>query len=350
MSQSILAAVISGIFSGLCALGAVLLKDHFFAKFAEDRKKEFDSNQIISAYLSPLAHSAEKLLWRFHELYVKNRHQFLLLRTLPLSFNQYKRTSTLYRLAALLGWMRALDLELSSLRQSGAQKFSELNSAIDEIRRALADGPDVETRRLDELCALWRIEPPSVGIRERVANLVELKLYEVAGDELRESSELISQLGPDRKLSICRAISNLICKETNRAELSDSILRESIEIAISKASYRETWIYRDWQDAIGDSMLVGATSGVRRFSVKTFSEFDGIVEEGTKKPWISTFKRMIDDIDLTKIDPNDFRVEQLKRVGKAVANLVQTLEAVNGLDAVSPSTAGAAKELSDALK
>ncbi len=64
----------------------------------------------------------------------------------PLGYNEYKRTSTLYRIATFLGWVRALNIELSALSRN-ADRASSVYQAIEEAQKALADGPHVELHR-----------------------------------------------------------------------------------------------------------------------------------------------------------------------------------------------------------
>ena len=62
-----------------------------------------------------LAADAVNLLWRLDEILFKQRGQYLSENAPPTPFNQYKLISTCYRIAAILGWIRAIRLEQSYL-------------------------------------------------------------------------------------------------------------------------------------------------------------------------------------------------------------------------------------------
>ncbi|WP_204320594.1 hypothetical protein, partial [Klebsiella pneumoniae] len=70
---------------------------------------------VYRQYLAPLSESCEKIVWRSKEIFIDKRHAFLKTSTLPLDFNAYKRISTLYRIATLIGWIRGMNLELRAL-------------------------------------------------------------------------------------------------------------------------------------------------------------------------------------------------------------------------------------------
>jgi hypothetical protein len=58
------------------------------------------------------------------------------LKTLPLIFNEYKRKSTLYRIASLLGWIRAIHLELSALPRGTSGFLTPVSEAMRRRPRA----------------------------------------------------------------------------------------------------------------------------------------------------------------------------------------------------------------------
>jgi hypothetical protein len=105
-----LAAALIGAIS---ALATPLLKDLVIQRLNERRSKSDQQHEIFRNYAAPLTGACEKLIWRFYEIFIDSRHQFLMTATLPVVFNEYKRKSTLYRTASLLGWIRAIHLELA---------------------------------------------------------------------------------------------------------------------------------------------------------------------------------------------------------------------------------------------
>lgn len=88
------------------AVSGILIKDLGLSVLTERRGRKRSEAEVYRQYLAPLANACEKVVWRCHEVFVKRRHRFLRVSTLPLEFNAYKRQSTLYRLACVIGWIR----------------------------------------------------------------------------------------------------------------------------------------------------------------------------------------------------------------------------------------------------
>jgi hypothetical protein len=139
------AALVGGLLSGI--LGP-LLKDVVIQRWNERRSDQRLREQIEQSYFAPLSASAEKLIWRMSEILMDQRPHFLMLKTNPKDYNRYKRLSTLYRIAALLGWIRAINLELSALPRGGFGATSSVIEALSKVQSALADGLGVEERRI----------------------------------------------------------------------------------------------------------------------------------------------------------------------------------------------------------
>ena len=72
------------------------------------------------------------------------------------------------------------------------------------------------------------------------------------------------------------------------------------EEAVGALVTREAWIYRDWQAAIGDWMLIHDSEGVRRFDVRSYRSFVGAELEpnGDDKEWIARLREVTDDLDV----------------------------------------------------
>ncbi|EGY01691.1 hypothetical protein AZA_88469 [Nitrospirillum viridazoti Y2] len=323
------------------------IKDLYIHRFNDKRKKSDGHREIFRNYTAPLVGSCEKLLWRFSEIFIENRHHFLKLNTLPLVFNEYKRMSTLYRIASLLGWIRAINLELNALPRGASGYLTPISKAISEIQRALADGPHVELHRLEQACNIWRIDISQVtdNSKKRLAAKFEVELYKVAGDELRSDSDYIRNLSAEKKIEICESLSNFLCSELKRTKIDGTIIRETINQATSAISYREALIYRDWQDAIGDSMLEPDPDSVRRFKIITYKTFSSSIKEDNM--WINVFRSCIDDIDFESIDPNDFRGRQLESLCKAVSGLILAIAETDERDLIDTGAMDVAKSLKE---
>jgi hypothetical protein len=261
-------------------------------------------------------------LWRFKEIFIDKRHQFHKTKTMPLVYNEYKRKSTLYRVASVLGWLRAINLELSALPRGTSGFLVPISEAIGKFHSALADGPHVELHRLKQICAVWKLDIGSMNNEKRtsLATRLEIELYRLAGDRLKEDNYL-GELDPEEKFQLCQGLSTFLCRELHRKSLEHDVIKQTTALVATALSYREALIYRDWQDAIGDSMLeLDQDSEVRRYKIIGYEKFEEVLKADTL--WMKVFRTSIDDIDFEEIDPNDFRLRQLESVARAVADIV----------------------------
>jgi hypothetical protein len=337
--------LIAALIGALSALATTFLKDFLIQRWNETRLKSMQQRDIFRNYAAPLAGACQRLCWRFAEIFIEERHQFLKTATLPLVYNEYKRRSTLYRIASLIGWIRALDLELDALPRGASGFLTPVSKAISEVQSALADGPDVETFRLEQMCAIWGIDIQSLDEKGRksLATRLEIRLYESAGDSLKHDSNHLKNLEGDKKLEVCFGLCDFLCKELKRAPLPKEIVRETLHQAIAGLSYREALIYRDWQQAIGDAMLEVDKDSVRRFKVIGFEQFEKVLAGDSL--WMEVFRDSIVDIDFEAVDPNDYRAKQLKSLASGVANVLLSLASTEDRDLVDPNILDIAERL-----
>jgi hypothetical protein len=335
----------SALIGAISAIITLLLKDVIIQQWSEKRAKLDSQRAIFRNYAAPLIASSEKLIWRFSEIFIDNRHQFLRSVTMPLVYNDYKRKSTLYRIASLLGWIRAIHLELSALPRGATGFKPPTSEAIGKIQSALADGPHVEVQRLEQLCTVWRLDISSLDDerKKKIATRAEVKLYELAGDKLERDSEHLRNMAGEQKTKLCQSMANFLCQELQRSTLGAGIIKETINQAIAAMSYREALIYRDWQDAIGDAMLEKDIDSVRRFRIVGYEKFEDILRENSH--WMEVFRESIDDIDFESIDPNDFRAKQLKDLSVAVSGILISLSESEEKDLVNSSALEVAHKL-----
>ena len=276
-------------------------------------------------------------MWRLNEaLNQPGRGRWLLLKGIPIpgnrfsTFGAYKKVSTLYRLAVLLGWLRACRREFSYLKLAHEGASRPIDGAIAEIEKALADGPQVELERLQQLCDLWRIQ---VTGSTQQASVVSVELEATIATYLETSckDELTLLDDGDRK-QLCQNIAILLCNRMSVNAISQTVLDQTWGQAFEIAAIREAWVYRDWQGAIGDLMIKDVEHGERRFDVIGFSEFESISMNGTddQKKWISRLSAIFDEIDIAVHNRFDHRPKQLQGVLCATAILVQALSGSNG--------------------
>lgn len=316
------------------ALLGVLLKDFIFKYLEERRASKRSRQEIYQKYARPLLNATETFMWRLNEtLRIPGRGRYLLLDGFPTptnrhaSFGLYKKVSTIYRLAALLGWMQALRRELSQLEPHKGTTQAELEAAIRGFQKALADGPMVEIERVRRLISLWRLPPP--GSDDEIA-AVAIELENELGSLIESAGcRDFQDLAVDAKTDAVRKASQLLCARAGRKELSAEVLRSTQAQAFDAIAIREAWLYRDWQSAIGDLMLKDVESGAgsRRFEVLGFGEFERLCtdRENSHREWISRLSAIFDQIDLTVEDPADYRPKQLQDVLVSTASVYLAL-------------------------
>lgn len=330
----------------IAALITPIVKDLVIRRSNDRRAKTNAQREVFRNYAAPLIASCEALLWRLGEIFLEGRHQFLKTATLPLVYNEYKRQSTLYRISGVLGWIRAMHLELSALPRGESQFLSPISDAIDNVRHVLADGPTVELHRLRQVCTVWGFDLRTLtGNHEgQLATRFEIELYNIAGDELKHDSNLMKQLPFDEKLRICRTLADFLSGELRIAKIDGPVIAETVNRAIQALSFREALIYRDWQDAIGDAVLLRDEDSARRYKLLGYQQFVEVLNNGTL--WMDVFRGSIDDIDFDAVDRNDSRVAQLRALAAGVATILLKLSEGEDGDLINLKVLEIAKRLS----
>lgn len=298
----------------------------WFVLLAGSPRLEKASQETFRKYADPLARSAIGLFWRLNEiLRSERRGAYLLSNTGKSKFAEYKRLSTTYRFCELLGWIRAYQRELSFLKADGSERMKEITSAVVEVEKSLADGTNVEAKRLKGILKLWGLEN-SIGEsdHERLSVLIDNELGIIRH---RHGDSNLTYLGPEQKLEICKSVADLVCVNAKLNGISISVLQETQERVVQSLSFREAWLYRDWQSGVGDLMIKEVASGSRKFDVVGYKEFEGIYLAGSEedKKWISRVAAITDNMDASGGDIYDARVEQLNALSAALSKLMRAL-------------------------
>jgi hypothetical protein len=315
--------------AAIAAIGAlfgVILKDLIFKLWEENRSKKETLRAVYARYAEPLSLATVSLLWRLHEaLEQPGRGRFLKMVGVPLTTNKYstygayKKLSTLYRLAALLGWIRACRREFSYLKVAESEAHGPIQEAISSFEHALADGPAVK------LCSLWGLEK---AIDDEICQYLAVDL-EIAIDEFFQNLDVdeVNLLSDSQKFDLVTCAARVVTSSLKLQDIPQAVLEQSWARAIQIVDFKEAWIYRDWQSAIGDLMLRPIDGAERRFEVIGFSEFESMCTDGTdvQKKWILRLSAVLDGIDLSWKDPYDHRPSQLGAVLHATASLALAL-------------------------
>ena len=337
--------IVAAIIGAAFAIAGILLKELIIYRANAQRAKAESQKDIVRSYMAPLTSAREKLIWRFKEIFIDKRHHWLMSNTLPISYNEYKRVSTLYRIAAVLGWIRAINLELNSLAQGTSRFTTPLASAINSFQSALADGPHTELRRLEQLCGSWSLDIANKPLAERtsLARDLEIEYYRIGGSKLGDDPDYLLDLSDEKKLECCTTLSAFLFEKLRIKPLSSEFVRERIQSTLESLTYQESLIYREWQEAIGDAMLVTEPGSIRRFRIVGYSDFIKLLR--TKSAWINAFRTSIDDINFSIIDQRDVRRQQLIKLSKAVADMLDAIARTEDKDLVSDEALAAAEQL-----
>lgn len=339
------ATIVAAMIGAGSALALSLIKDWFLEHRKERRAVRRSEAEIYDQYLAPLCDACEKIVWRAHEIFIRERYAFLKTATLPLGFNSYKRTSTLYRIATLIGWIRGMDRELSSLPRRNPAKSPSIAAEVTAFRKALAEGASVEQERLARLCAIWTLDSSSLTetARAKLAMRVEIKAHELAGIAAAANLAAVADLTAAKQKKLCLDLSAFVAAELGLPPPPTDRVASVVADALDSLVFREALIYRDWQDALGDAVIEPDEDSTRRFRIIGYAAFEALLEK-RETPWMKVLAASIDDIDLEKLDSKDFRTHQLRRLARATAAiLIAASHRSGGL--VAPEALSAAKEL-----
>jgi hypothetical protein len=349
MDAAVKAALIGfgGLILGL-VLRDALLPLYFFRKRREteleDQHREKDdalrsryrseliqTRDVVRLYADPLLQSCKSLNYRLKEiLEQKGRATFLLPQTPQSEFIVYKRISTLYRLATLLGWIRAYRKERSYLDPSEVVGMSEIEAAVDGLQGALADGPHVEDQRLNELLRIW--VPSCPPINEQASRGLAVAIDNILRSILTlEKQTYAVELSEEAKRKLCLETAEIISRDL-RVEIPDELLTGEQSRAVAFFGIKEAYIYRDWQQAIGDLVLTQITGAPRRFEVIGYDQFESLFlrvdkdSEETGRRWVRRLDAVFAGLEPDKEDLFDARRDQLKRVLNTSERLQVLLE------------------------
>jgi hypothetical protein len=341
LSVQVQAALIAAFVSLL----TVILSE-FFLRMRTRHAAKQTIRETYQKYADPLAISTTALFWRLREAFDPRGGGFYLKGHVHLTkYEHYKALSTLYRIANLIGWIRALSRELLFLPEINPKEAKNLDFALQRFGSALAEGGHIETLRVKALIGLWGtgsdVMPDSIvsaGIQ------VDRQLKGFLHENGVSSA---SDLSYEDRLRVSRLLADLITKALGCERPSDTVIRETLDRGLIYLSVREAWIYRDWQAAIGDAMLREAEPGPRLFEVIGYKEFEALCNGGQESDriWLRRLNAVIDDLDTLGDHLEDARIEQLWDVHIATAEMIRALHQVDAKRSkITPATLAAATE------
>lgn len=126
---------------------------------------------------------------------------------------------------------------------------------------------------------------------------------------------------------------DFICQKTNQNPLEEELIKSKIGVSIDEIAREFCWIYRDWQNAIGDEMLIKLEDSYRYFDVIGFGEF---MEKHGSSDWLKKVDNLFSNLDVSIDNRFDTRVSQVKRIYITLINLIQELnKAIEDEQAIS---------------
>lgn len=336
METPIVTALIAfgGVITGL--FGRDIVMALYFARkkreetIAEQARQEARTRlDSVTSYSDPLYEAGRALWFRLDEIIESRNPGYLLAETPSTTFSDYKRLSTAYRLAALLGWIRAFRRDRSYLDPAARGEEAPIAAAILAVETALADGQSVEDQRLSALLKLWSVPADRVSPADRVrlATAIEAARHRKMGDKKAWGG------GSAIDHELVKECAQLVQSATS-ADLPDATVRGRAEEAMFYLQIREAYIYRDWQAAIGDFMIVEAEKGPRRFDVRGYGSFEDLYLEAhspgcvaARRRWFDRLDALFYDLDMSKTGVFDARREQIRRLAAGLKQLEAVLAA-----------------------
>ncbi|HEY1750980.1 MAG TPA: hypothetical protein VGG29_06935 [Caulobacteraceae bacterium] len=330
-----------GALIGLVGVAAgILVRDVAAPFLAWLNRSSTARKEAVERYAQPFATSVETMFWRLDEMLVKRRFSYLIRENRIRAFQVYKFESSIYRIAALLGWIWALNEEHSLLLEKNSRKTDSFVSLAELIAAALADGMHVEEWKVQQLCELWRIDLPAEQALGAAGSDVEDILD--AATFQAGSRKALTELDHQARFDLLAKVRARIERASPRASLNRADLLTSSASALEILGARQAWVFRDWQRAIGEVMTRRTTgNSARLFDVIGFAEFSSLRE--AKNPWLLHLEEVIGDVDFDSSAP-DFRRSQLEKLHGAVARTLVRLQRLRlKQKCVSPNAAMAAK-------
>lgn len=336
VSPPVISALIAllGVIVGLIARDVIMAVYLARRKRAEDLadRREIecrDHQDLVRLYADPLREAVSSLKFRLQEIIEKKQGRYLRSDAPKTPFLTYKRISTLYRIAALLGWIRAVRRERSYLDPKLASASSEMK-LIGKIEAALADGDHVELQRLQELMALWGITTIPSADQAHLANRIDAERADfLAANDVLAAADL----SPEHQGELARRCADLVVTGA-AVPISDTFVAETSAGALAILGIKEAYIYRDWQAAIGDLMLEKSEGGPRHFSVLGFGAFETMLLKAESRNsaardrrWFERLQLIILDLDMTNDDRFDARRGQLRELHQCCIELEAALAA-----------------------
>ncbi len=319
-------SVLIGIVGTLVVTGiSIFVKDFILEILKENRLNKQSQLSTFKHYANPVIKSSESLCWRLKEI-LDQKGAVLLDSKSKNEFFRYKYISTLFRVCAVIGWLTAIKKEYAYIDPASKKSSAVIENAIFNFKKSLADGQHMELSILVELTRLWNINITSLSQTEKA--LLAVHVEKIAYSYIDKHKILSAKdLNGEEQENMLKEICVKICSYIECPKVDGTLFNETKESIISEMSRIEAWIYRDWQDAIGEVMLSSIVNGNRRFDVIDFGAFEDLYENDDK--WIMRVERLVADLDVSIEEKYDARINQLKSIYTSGVELITAFKSVN---------------------
>lgn len=332
-------AIAAGLITAISTAVNIWLKARLDNR-AQSKADRAVRRETYRKYADPLASAAESLFWRLHEIYGSDRGDYLHRGRGLTRYEKHKASSTRYRIAALLGWIVALRRELVLSNAQLDTTVGPMRDALDEVQKSLAEGAHIESSSAQAIADLWGISSLDVNRAGwDINSTIKLVLHE-------RGALAVGELSAEDSDELLRRIASDVERHSD-TPISPGAIAANRNDALRALSTREAWLYRDWQDAIGDWMLI-AGDGVRRFDVKGYRAFADSERERREEDeeWLVRLGELTDELDIRDDEWADARIAQLRGVYRAVAQLIVSFhEAAPARSSVSKDALDRARAL-----
>jgi|GEM_PF-2053113 len=301
-----------------------------------------------------LAIAAADLLWRLKEITQDGSGYYIAPNAPGGDYYDYKRSSTAFRLAAVLGAIRLIDRETHILGEVRLGAPRKLHRAIQIFSAELAEGPPLEYLRAARLCEVWGLPPfpasktedepfDQHGMHDSARFDAALRKH-MPGTDVADTHALVGALmtlSRDELLDLFRKLAFDLAKFRGEEPPSPNTVLESVEDTARALAFREAKLYREWQRTIGDHMLQDAR-------IISFGEFEMLLADQALRatPWIRRLLELFEGVDVAAEAKHDSRPRQLRRLTEANASLILALAKYSqAKNAITKETLALAKTL-----
>jgi hypothetical protein len=179
------------------------------------------------------------------------------------------------------------------------------------------------------LARVWSIALPNDPEHaKRIAAQVNAELQYFLSEFALSRYEQFADLGESKGKEVARRVADAITSMVGVQPLAEARIKETWQGALRCIGVKQAWIYREWQQAIGNLMIREIEGAVRRFDIIGYSEFEALLRDPKmdKNEPLTRLRHMIVGIDVNQPVSTDYRVTQLRLLANAVASLVCAIE------------------------